>query len=198
VGSGFSRIEHGSRTARRVGEAVDPTNVVTKGMKRIPMTPGDRRVTRTSAGILLYRRREGRAEVLIVHPGGPFFARKHEGAWTIPKGEPNPGESLLDTARREFAEETGFAPEGRFVELTPVVQKGGKRVHAFAVEGDWDPSRLACNTFTLEWPRGSGRIRQYPEVDRAEWCPVDEARRRLNPAQAAWLDELEAMLDGAG
>jgi predicted NUDIX family NTP pyrophosphohydrolase len=147
---------------------------------------------RTSAGLLLYRRRHSRIEVLLVHPGGPFFAGKDEGVWTIPKGEPEPGEEPLDTARREFAEETGFEPEGTFVALTPVTQKGGKRVFAWAVEGDWDPARLVCNMFEMEWPPRSGLVREFPEVDRAEWCTLDVARRRMNQAQAAWLDELMA------
>lgn len=149
---------------------------------------------RLSAGLLLYRRREGRLEVLIAHPGGPLFARKDAGHWSIPKGEPAPGEDLLDTARREFAEETGFAPRGPFIALTPVVQKGGKRVHAWAAEDDWDPAQLTCNTFTLEWPPRSGQMRTFPEIDRAEWCDLEQARHRLKPAQAAWLDELEALV----
>ena len=149
---------------------------------------------RMSAGLLLYRRRRGTLEILIAHPGGPFFARKDEGVWTIPKGEPNSGEDLLAAAQREFEEETGFAPEGPFVPLSPVTQKGGKRVHAWAVEGDWDPSRLVCNTFELEWPPRSGRLKEFPEIDRAEWSDLDLARRRLKPAQAAWIDELQSLV----
>jgi predicted NUDIX family NTP pyrophosphohydrolase len=151
---------------------------------------------RTSAGVLLYRKRGAHLEVLLVHPGGPYFARKDGGVWTIPKGEPNEGEELLETARREFAEETGFAPDGPFVALPSVVQKGGKRVHAWALEADWDPATLVCNTFTMEWPPGSGQFRRFPEVDRAEWCTIELARRRMNPAQVRWLEELERVVRG--
>lgn len=146
-----------------------------------------------SAGLLLFRRRES-LEVLLAHPGGPFFARKDDGAWTIPKGEPHAAEPLLTAARREFAEETGFAPDGPFIPLEPVTQKSGKQVHAWAVEGDWDPSTLVCNEVEIEWPPRTGRRLRIPEIDRAEWCTVDVARRRLNPAQVAWLDALLARL----
>jgi predicted NUDIX family NTP pyrophosphohydrolase len=155
---------------------------------------------RTSAGLLLYRRARGAGaagdlEVLLVHPGGPYFARKDAGVWTIPKGEPNAGEALVDAARREFGEETGWAPQGDLLELTPVVQKGGKRVHAWAVEGDWDPARLVCNTFAMEWPPRSGQWRDFPEVDRARWCTLADAKRLMNPAQIVWLDELRIRLE---
>jgi predicted NUDIX family NTP pyrophosphohydrolase len=148
---------------------------------------------RTSAGLLLHRRCGGVLEVLLVHPGGPLFAGKDAGVWTIPKGEPLPGEPPVATARREFAEETGFSPEGPFVELPPITQRGGKRVLAWAVEGTWDPARLVCNTCRLEWPPRSGRFVEFPEVDRAEWCSVEVARHRMNPAQARWLDDLGAL-----
>lgn len=149
-----------------------------------------------SAGLLLFRRRDGLVEVLIAHPGGPFFVNKDAGAWTIPKGEPLAGEPLLDAARREFGEETGFAPAGPFLPLAPVTQKSGKRVHAWAVEGDWDPATIVCNEVEIEWPPRSRRRLRFPEIDRAEWCSVELARRRLNPAQVAWLDELLAGLAG--
>jgi predicted NUDIX family NTP pyrophosphohydrolase len=145
-----------------------------------------------SAGLLLFRYRDRRLEVLLAHPGGPFFAKKEDGVWTIPKGEPAPGEDLLAAARREFAEETGFRPHGPFVRLPPVTQRGGKRVHAWAVEADWDPSTLVCNEFEIEWPPRSGRRRRFPEIDRAEWCSVEVARRRMNPAQLSWIDELQS------
>jgi predicted NUDIX family NTP pyrophosphohydrolase len=151
-------------------------------------------VPRTSAGLLIYRRRETGIEVLLVHPGGPFFAGKHEGAWTVPKGEPGDGEDLLAAAIRECEEETGFAPSGPFLPLTPVLQRGGKRVHAWAVEADWDPTALRSNAFTIEWPPRSGRLQSFPEVDRAAWCSVETARRSMNPAQTAWLDELAVRL----
>jgi predicted NUDIX family NTP pyrophosphohydrolase len=149
---------------------------------------------RVSAGLLLYRRREGRLEVLLVHPGGPFFRKKDLGAWTIPKGEPEGDEPLLDVARREFAEETGFRVEGPFLQLEPVRQKAGKWVHAFAARGDCEPSALRSNTFTLEWPPRSGRKVEFPEIDRAEFFDLPTARQKLNPAQVPLLDELERRL----
>lgn len=147
-------------------------------------------MAKTSAGILLYRWRAGRLEVLLVHPGGPFFARKDEGAWSIPKGEVESGEAPLDAARREFEEETGVHLAGPFVELPPVRQRGGKVVHAWAVEGDCDPDAIRSDTFTLEWPPRSGRTVAFPEVDRAAFFDLGEARRKINPAQAEWLDAL--------
>ena len=144
-----------------------------------------------SAGLLLYRRRGAALEVLLVHPGGPFWAKKDEGAWSIPKGEAAPGEDLLDRARREFEEETGFAVEGAFRPLTPVRQAGGKVVHAWALEGDIDTAALRSNRFSLEWPPRSGRIQENPEIDRAQWFELAEARRKINPGQLPLLDELE-------
>jgi len=150
----------------------------------------------TSAGILLYRRSHRRLEVLLAHPGGPFFARKDAGHWTIPKGEVDPGEGLLDVARREFEEETGHAvPLGGFIDLGSIVQKGGKVVHAWAVEGDLDPAAAVSNTFELEWPPRSGRRQAFPEVDRVEWFTPDEARTRLRDTQAPLVDRLEASVD---
>jgi predicted NUDIX family NTP pyrophosphohydrolase len=149
----------------------------------------------TSAGILLYRRAfAGGLEVLLVHPGGPFFARKDLGAWSIPKGLPDEGEDLLAAARREFQEETGFAADGTAIPLGQVRQSNGKIVHAWAIEGDADPRRLRSNTFEMEWPRGSGRVCSFPEVDRAEWLAPDDARRRIIPAQAPFLDVLARVL----
>jgi predicted NUDIX family NTP pyrophosphohydrolase len=126
--------------------------------------------------------------------GGPFWARKDAGAWTIPKGETNRGEELLDTARREFREETGFAPGGVPLPLGHVKQAGGKTVHAWAVEGDFDVSLLVSNTFSMEWPRGSGKMKDFPEVDRAEWFTVADARMRIVKAQIPLLDALETAL----
>ena len=149
----------------------------------------------TSAGILLYRRSNGRLEVLLAHPGGPYFARKDAGHWTIPKGEVDPGEDLIDVARREFEEETGHAvPAGPLVDLGSIVQKGGKVVHAWAAEGDLDPAAAVSNTFELEWPPRSGRSRTFPEVDRVEWLATDEARARIRSTQAPLIDRLEAIL----
>jgi len=151
-------------------------------------------MTRTSAGLLIYRRRGRTLEVLLVHPGGPFWAKKDLGGWSIPKGEIDPGEDPLAAARRELAEETGFPAEGDFLPLAPITQAGGKIVHAFALEGDADPAQLRSNTFSIEWPPRSGRQQSFPEVDRAAWLPLDLARRKINPAQIALLDQLEALL----
>jgi len=145
---------------------------------------------RRSAGILLYRR-AGDLEVLLVHPGGPYWEKKDLGAWSLPKGEHDDGEEALACALREFAEELGSAPpEGELADLGSVRQKSGKVVHAWALEGDVDASTATSNTFELEWPPRSGRYREFPEVDRAEWFPLAEARERINPAQAAFLDRL--------
>lgn len=139
----------------------------------------------------MYRVRGRRVEVLLVHPGGPFWKKKDAGAWSIPKGEISPGEDGLDTARREFSEETGLSPEGQFFPLGQVVQKGGKTVRAWAFECDCDPAALKSNTFTMEWPPRSGKIQEFPEIDRAAFFTLEEARDRMNPAQAALLDTLE-------
>jgi predicted NUDIX family NTP pyrophosphohydrolase len=150
---------------------------------------------RTSAGLLMYRRRgAGLAglEVLLVHPGGPFWARKDLGAWSIPKGECNPGERPIDAAAREFREETSFEPGAPLLELGAFKQPGGKRVIAWAFEGDCDPVRLRSNTFEMEWPPRSGRTAHFPEVDRGAWFTLDEARRRIFKGQAPFLDQLAA------
>jgi predicted NUDIX family NTP pyrophosphohydrolase len=145
----------------------------------------------SSAGILLYRRRGDRLEVLLVHPGGPFWARRDEGAWSIPKGEYAAGEHPFDAARREFAEELGVeAPDRPVEDLGEVRQKGGKVVHAWALEGDLDATTVESNTFELEWPPRSGRMIEAPEVDRAEWFTVERARDKINHAQAEFLDRL--------
>jgi predicted NUDIX family NTP pyrophosphohydrolase len=148
----------------------------------------------TSAGLLVHRAAPAGVEVLLVHPGGPFWARKDLGAWSIPKGETAPDEDGLAAARREFREETGFNVDGDALPLGEVKQAAGKIVHAWAVRGDLDAAAIRSNTFELEWPRGSGRKRTFPEIDRAAWFPIDEARRRILPAQAAFLDRLLAAL----
>jgi predicted NUDIX family NTP pyrophosphohydrolase len=148
----------------------------------------------SSAGVLMYRTQGNGIEVLLVHPGGPYWQRKDLGAWSIPKGEVHDGEDLLSAARRELQEETGATAEGPALGLGHVRMKSGKVVHAWAVAGDFDPDRLQSITFDLEWPRGSGVMRSFPEVDRAEWFALDEARRRILPAQAAFLDALSAAL----
>ncbi|HKU62039.1 MAG TPA: NUDIX domain-containing protein [Gemmatimonadales bacterium] len=147
-----------------------------------------------SAGILLFRRRQGALEVLLAHPGGPFWRGRDLGAWTIPKGLVAAGEPLLDAARRELREETGLAPEGPFLPLGSIRQKAGKTVHAWACEGDADPATVTSNTTTIEWPRGSGRRITYPEVDRCGWFTIEQARQKLNPAQSELLGRLEAAL----
>jgi predicted NUDIX family NTP pyrophosphohydrolase len=140
-------------------------------------------VSKQSAGVLLFRHRNGALEVFLVHPGGPFWARKDDGAWSIPKGEINAGEDPLAAARRELAEETGLEVEGEYLALTPVKQKSGKLVHAWAVRGDADPEHIRSNTFTHNG-------REYPEVDRAAWFGLDDARRKLLEGQRPLLDEL--------
>ena len=149
-----------------------------------------------SAGLLLFRRRGGGLEVFLAHPGGPFWANKDAGAWTIPKGLVEPGEDPLAAARREFEEETGVRPDGPFLLLGSVRQRAGKEVHAWAFEGDADPDRVTSNTMWVEWPRGSGRRVKFPEVDRCEWFDPDAARTKLNPAQAEFVTRLEAALAG--
>jgi predicted NUDIX family NTP pyrophosphohydrolase len=151
--------------------------------------------TRTSAGILLYRRHDGALEVLLAHPGGPFFRTKDEGHWTIPKGEVDPGEALVAVARREFEEETGHPPpQGELLDLGSIVQKGGKVVYAWALEGDLDAAAAVSNMFELVWPPGSGRLQVFPEIDRVEWFAPDEARRRVKPTQIPLIERLEAAL----
>jgi predicted NUDIX family NTP pyrophosphohydrolase len=149
---------------------------------------------RVSAGLLMYRTRGGRAQVLLVHPGGPFFRNKDRGAWSIPKGEVGPDEDLLEAARREFEEEIGFRPSGPFAALTSVKQAGGKTVHAWAFEGDCEPATIVSNTFSMEWPPRSGKHVEFPEIDRCDFFDLDEARHKINPAQVGLIDELEGIL----
>jgi predicted NUDIX family NTP pyrophosphohydrolase len=153
-------------------------------------------VTKRSAGLLLYRRRNGPAEVFLVHPGGPFWAKKDLGAWSIPKGEYAEGEDPLSAARREFEEETSFPAPPHCLALGEVKQAGGKVVTAWAAEGDYDPEKLVSNQCQLEWPPRSGRIIDVPEVDRAAWFPIGEARERLLKSQQPFLDRLVQLLGG--
>ena len=148
----------------------------------------------SSAGVLLFRRRGGSIELLLVHPGGPFWKNKDAGAWSIPKGEFTDSEPALEAARREFLEETGFAADGPFLPLTPLKQRSGKTIHAWAAEGDLDPAAVRSNTFSMEWPPKSGRKREFPEVDRAAWLAPEEAARRILSGQAPWIAELIAIL----
>lgn len=150
---------------------------------------------RTSAGILLYRKGANGPEVFLVHPGGPFWKNKDAGAWSIPKGEYGEDEEALNAAQREFHEETGQKVSGPFLELTPVKQKSGKLVRAWAAEGDINAQEIVSNTFKAEWPYRSGKWHEFPEVDRADWFAPEEARQKINPAQAALIDEL-AKLSG--
>lgn len=151
-------------------------------------------MVKVSAGILMYRKRGQDIEVFLVHPGGPFFEKKDAGVWGIPKGEIDEGEDALAAALREFEEETGFNAEGEFLPLTPVTQKGGKIVQAWAVEGDCDPEKLKSNLFTMEWPPRSGRQHEFPEVDRAGWFTIPDAKQKINPAQVAFLDGLPRVI----
>lgn len=152
------------------------------------------KASQTSAGLLLFRRSPGPLELFLAHPGGPFWRGRDAGAWTIPKGLTEPGEDLLAAACREFEEETGVKPLGPFLPLGSVRQKAGKVIHAWAWEGDADPAAVTSNTMKAEWPRGTGRWLTFPEVDRCAWFTPDEARDRLNPAQAELVDRLQAAL----
>ena len=151
-----------------------------------------------SAGILLYRCEGGQLRVLLVHPGGPFWRRKDLGAWSIPKGERVSGEDAEVTARREFAEELGSMPTGPLQRLGGIRQRGGKQVEAFALEGEFDPERLTSNSFEIEWPPRSGRRESFPEVDRAAWFGMADARAKILEGQRPLLDRLEALLAGDG
>jgi predicted NUDIX family NTP pyrophosphohydrolase len=154
-------------------------------------------MARKSAGILLFRSTPSGLEVLLAHPGGPFWAKKDDGAWTIPKGEIGEDEEPLAAAKREFAEEMGVEPDGRAHLLAPVRQAGGKIVHAWAMLGDFDPVRLKSNTFSMEWPPRSGRRHEFPEVDRAAWFTLEEARRKISKGQLPLLAQLEAAVERA-
>ena len=147
-----------------------------------------------SAGLLIYRRRSGVVEVFLVHPGGPFWARKDLGSWSSPKGEYSPDENPLEAAKREFEEETGFAAQGNFKEMAEIRQKGCKYVKAWALEGTCDPKAMKSNTFKMEWPPRSGKEQEFPEVDRAGWFMLREAREKILESQVPLLKQLEDML----
>jgi predicted NUDIX family NTP pyrophosphohydrolase len=155
-------------------------------------------MSKLSAGILLFRRRAAGLEVMLVHPGGPFWAKKDDGAWSIPKGLVDEGEDLLAAAKREFLEETGMAIEGEFLDLGAHKQLSGKRIAAWACEGDFDPATLKSNTFSLEWPPRSGRMAEFPEVDRAAWCSIDEALAKINKGQRPIIAALEPSVARSG
>ena len=147
-----------------------------------------------SAGLLMYRRRHGILEVLLVHPGGPFWAKKDEGSWSIPKGEYTSEGDPLEVAKREFQEETSFNASGEFIPLTPLKQPSGKIITAWAFEGDCDASAIKSNTFAMEWPPRSGRQQEFPEVDRAGWFSIRVAKGKIIKGQAGFLDELNKFL----
>ena len=149
---------------------------------------------RRSAGLLMFRRCGGGIELLLIHPGGPFWTNKDLGAWSIPKGEYDDSEEALAAARREFSEETGWASTPPFISLGSIKQRGGKIVTAWAFEGDCDPATLVSNTFEMPWPRHSTRMQTFPEADRAAWFDAAEARRRILASQSGFIDELERQL----
>ena len=151
-------------------------------------------MSRLSAGLLMYRIQDSALQVLLAHPGGPYFVNKDDGAWTIPKGEPDADEDLLLTAQREFEEETGFTPTGPFIPLKSIQQKGGKIVHAWAFEGDCDPAAVRSNTFTMEWPPKSGRQMEFPEIDRAELFDLETAKKKIKAGQETLIEELATIL----
>jgi len=148
-----------------------------------------------SAGILMYRWRNSTLEVFLVHPGGPFWAKKDVGSWSIPKGELSEGEDRLNAAKREFREETGFLPEGNFLALAPIKQTAGKLVYGWAVGGDCDATRIVSNTFSMEWPPRSGKRRDFPEVDRAEWFTMEVAKEKILKGQVSFLEELSRTVE---
>ena len=151
-------------------------------------------MAKQSAGLVVFRAIRGRLEVLLVHPGGPFWRNKDEHAWSVPKGELENGEDALAAARRELAEETGLTCDGTFVPLRPLKQPSGKLVHAWAIEHDFDPAQLRSNTFELEWPPKSGTLRTFPEVDRAQWFSPSEARSKILKGQADFIDQLLSLV----
>ncbi len=148
-----------------------------------------------SAGIFLYRINGNFPEVFLVHPGGPFWKNKDEGAWSIPKGEVEKNEDYLSVAKKEFLEETGKEIIGDFIALDPVIQKGGKKIYAWAVRGNLNVETIVSNTFSMVWPPKSGKLMEFPEVDQAQWFDFDQAKIKLNPAQAGLIDQLHAMLE---
>ena len=151
-------------------------------------------MTNASAGILMWRRRDGEPQLLLAHFGGPMWRNRDDGAWAIPKGLIEPGEEAEETARREFEEETGHKPDGALIPLGRIRQKGGKWVEAFALEGDLDPASIVSNRFTTEWPPRSGRFESFPEIDRAEWFGLAAARKKILPSQLPLIDLIEARL----
>ena len=155
-------------------------------------------MTQVSAGLMMYRKSGSSVEIFLVHPGGPFWAKKEQGAWSIPKGLVEPGEDKLEAAKREFSEETSLVPSGPFIELGQIRQKSGKQVYAWAFEGKCDPPSIKSNTFALEWPPRSGRMSEFPEIDRGEFFAIAEALRKINPQQAEFVNRLNDRLKSVG
>ncbi len=160
----------------------------------LPLNPINA-MPKQSAGILLFRFNAGILQVLLVHPGGPFFKNKDQGVWSIPKGEFNKSEQALDAAKREFREETGFEVAGNFFELRPVVLKSGKKIFAWALEGDLDPAKILSNFFEMEWPPHSGIKQSFPEIDKAEWFGIETAKVKINEGQLGLLEQLVLITD---
>jgi predicted NUDIX family NTP pyrophosphohydrolase len=152
-------------------------------------------MTKQSAGLLMYRKRGETLQVLLVHPGGPFWDKKDIGSWSMPKGEFSQDEDALKAARREFEEETGFLPTGNFIRVGAIKQPSGKLIHAWAFEGDLDAKKIKSNTFSVEWPPQSGKQQEFPEVDRAEWFTIETAREKIIKGQVEFLDELLRVLE---
>jgi len=147
----------------------------------------------TSSGLLLYKFQSLEIYFFLVHPGGPYFAKKDEGCWTIPKGEIDLNEDEFEAAKREFIEETGYLPSGNFIELNPIQQKGGKIVKCWAIEGNIDPDKLVSNSFEMEWPPRSGKMQVYPEIDRGGWFTFEEAMKKINERQISFLEQVVAL-----
>jgi predicted NUDIX family NTP pyrophosphohydrolase len=154
-------------------------------------------MAKQSAGILLYRFRDDQLQVFLIHPGGPFFSKKDIGNWSVPKGEFNSDENPLDAAKREFMEETGQPIDGKFIELEPVIQKAGKKVYAWAVEGDIDHENIVSNLFEMEWPPRSGEKQNFPEVDKAGWFDIGTAKIKINSAQVGFIEELIGIINSS-
>lgn len=154
-------------------------------------------MAKQSAGILLYRFRDNQLQVFLIHPGGPFFSKKDNGVWSVPKGEFNNDENPLDAAKREFLEETGQPVNGKFIVLKPIIQKAGKKVYAWAVEGDIDHKSIVSNLFEMEWPPRSGKKQTFPEADKSAWFEIEVAKTKVNPAQADFIEELVAIVNSS-
>jgi len=151
-------------------------------------------MVKKSAGLLMYRFKDGVLQVFLVHPGGPYWSNKDDGAWSIPKGIIDPGEDPLSAANREFQEETGISPDGTFIALTPLKQPSGKIIYAWAFEGECDPAIIRSNTFSMEWPPHSGEMREFYEIDRGQWFPSDVAKTKIIKGQRGFIEELERLL----